>query len=132
MLAYGAKMVVAIVHMVTGCLCPQYVDYRQICRSAGCDLPQLEFRRQIAQTYLLKYKVPPKGAGRPATASQSSSGNRVSDDLHYDGIAHLVYPTEGNKRRQRAGERCSSVGRTECRKYGVGLCIGCFAPFHTS
>ena len=27
----GKKMVVAIVHMVTGCFCPQCVDYRQIC-----------------------------------------------------------------------------------------------------
>ena len=64
-----------------------------IARSTGSDLPQLEFRRQIAQTYLVRYGVPPKAVGHPATAAQSSTGSRVSDELRYDGIGHLVYPT---------------------------------------
>jgi len=98
-----------------------------IARSTGSDLPQLEFWRLIAQTYVMRYKAPPKGTGHPATAAQSSTGSRVSDELRYDGIGHLVYPTENNKR---AGHACCSVGRTECRKCDVGLCVSCFGPFH--
>ena len=64
-------------------------------RSAGTgsDLPQLGFRRQIAQTLTYRdvasttsceiYGVPPKAAGRPATAATRS---RVSDELRYDGL----------------------------------------------
>jgi len=101
-----------------------------IARSTGSDLPQLEFRRLIAQTYLKRYKAPPKGPGRPATAAKSSKGSHVSDELRYDGFGHLVYPTENNKRRRCAGHACCSVGRTECRKCDVGLCVSCFGPFY--
>ncbi|KAG5887659.1 hypothetical protein JTB14_037657 [Gonioctena quinquepunctata] len=45
------------------------------------NIKQLVVRRQIVQTYLTEYAVPPKGAGKPATSRSSVSLNRVSDDL---------------------------------------------------
>jgi hypothetical protein len=95
------------------------------------DVPQLEFRRQIVKTYLLRYKIPPKAPGRPSISAASSSGDRVSDELRFDGLCHFVFPTEGGKRRRCAGSGCKSVGRTECRKCDVGLCVPCFASFHS-
>jgi hypothetical protein len=100
-------------------------------KNAGSDVRQLEFRRQIAQTYLLRYKVPPKAPGRPSTSAASSSSIRVSDEIRFDGLRHFVFPTDSGKRRRCAGSGCCSVGRTECRKCDVGLCIACFALFHT-
>lgn len=101
-----------------------------LAKGAGSEVPQLEFRRQLAQTYLTRYQNPPKGPGRPAASHASSTGCRVSDEIRCDGLHHIVYPTEDGKRRRCAGDGCSTVGRTECRKCGVGLCVQCFAPFH--
>ncbi|KAG5862926.1 hypothetical protein JTB14_027434 [Gonioctena quinquepunctata] len=39
------------------------------------NIKQLVFRRQIVQTYLTKYAVPPKGAGKPATSRSSVMTN---------------------------------------------------------
>jgi hypothetical protein len=99
-------------------------------KQTGVAMPQLEFRRQIAQTYLTRFKAPPKGPGRPSTSRGSAADSRVLDELRYDGLDHLVFPTVDSKRRRCAGYGCSSVGRTECRKCDVGLCISCFAEFH--
>ncbi|KAI4459501.1 hypothetical protein MML48_6g00004129 [Holotrichia oblita] len=79
-------------------------------------------------TYLTKYKNPPKSSGRVSTAAASTS--RVSDDLRYDGLLHYIYVPE-NKRRRCAGIDCKSRGRTMCSKCDVGLCIECFRIFHT-
>lgn len=100
-------------------------------KSTGELIPNLQFRRQVATTYLTKYGVPPKGAGRPAVALNSLTLNRISDDVRYDRRDHLVQPVPNKKRRRCAGEGCSSVGRTECSKCHVGLCVECFVTFHT-
>lgn len=94
-------------------------------------LTQLQFRRQIVQTYLTRYGLPPKGPGRPATSRSSVTLNRVSDDLRYDGRNHLLVPNENKKRRRCAAEGCSSSVRTKCRKCDVGLCVECNEMFHT-
>lgn len=99
-------------------------------KQTGVAMPQLEFRRQIAQTYLTRFKAPPKGPGRPSISRGSAADSRVLDELRYDGLNHLVFPTVDSKRRRCAGHGCSSVGRTECRKCDVGLCVSCFAEFH--
>lgn len=101
-------------------------------KNTGDSMPQLEFRRRLVQTYLTRYKVPPKMPGRPSTSRGANADNRVADEIRLDGRDHLVFPTEGGKRRRCAGHGCSSVGRTECRKCEVGLCITCFASFHRS
>lgn len=99
-------------------------------KQAGQQLSQLEFRRSVVQTYLTRFMIPPKGPGRPVTSHGSMSDSRISDDLRYDGLDHLVHPTEEGKRRRCAGQGCTTVGRTECRKCGVGLCVPCFGGFH--
>ncbi|KAH0815260.1 hypothetical protein GEV33_007531 [Tenebrio molitor] len=77
-------------------------------RKSGGTFSQLEFRHCIAQAYLKTYGTPPKGAGRPSTSSSSVSLNRVSDELRYDSVDHLVVSIPHNKRRCCAGEGCSS------------------------
>lgn len=93
-------------------------------------LSQLDFRRNIAQTYLKKYENPPKTAGRPSTSKFSVSCNRISDDLRYDGLNHLLTYVPNNKRRC-AGEGCPTSARTMCTKCDVGLCLECNVIFHT-
>jgi len=103
-----------------------------LAKGAGSTIPQLEFRRQVAQTYLQRYGTMPKSAGRPSTSKASSQrDSRVSDDIRFDGRDHLVIATADGKRRRCAGGDCLSVVRTECEKCGVGLCIPCFVKFHT-
>lgn len=46
-------------------------------KKAGHDMRQLQFRREIAQTYLERYKKPPKTGGRPVTSPCSSTGSRL-------------------------------------------------------
>lgn len=99
-------------------------------KTDGC-MSQLDFRRSIVQSYLRTYGVPPRRAGRPAVSKTSITLNRVSDELRYDGLNHLVISTQNKQRRRCAGEGCSSVIRTMCQKCDVGLCIDCFAIFHT-
>lgn len=93
------------------------------------ETPQLEFRREIAQTYLKKFQNLPKSSGRPATYSKDS---KISPDIRLDRVDHLVQYIPNNKRRRCVGHnhKGSSV-RTQCRKCDVGLCIDCFVDFHT-
>lgn len=51
------------------------------------NISQVNFRREIAQNYLVKYGVPPRGARRPSFYSESS---RVFPDLRYDQQGHFV------------------------------------------
>lgn len=102
----------------------------QLNRKSGGKMTQLMFRREIATTYLRSFGTPPKGPGRPRTSLSSVTMNRISDNLRYDKIDHLVSHTSGKKRRRCAGEGCSSSVRTMCIKCDVGLCLDCFVPFH--
>lgn len=104
----------------------------QLHKKAGGSFQQLNFRREIANNYLKTYGSVPKGPGRPATSRSSITLNRVSDNLRYDRLDHLVESCPGNKRRRCAGEGCSSHVRTMCKKCDVGLCIPCFSIFHTN
>jgi hypothetical protein len=103
----------------------------QLRRSAGNLQPQLDFRRELVITYIVRFGEASKGPGRPITSKRSVSDSRVSDDIRYDGMDHLVVSTPQKKRRRCAGEGCVSVGRTMCRKCDVGLCIECFSIFHS-
>lgn len=94
-------------------------------------VPNILFRREIAQMLIQQYVNPPSRPGRPAVGLNSLTLHRVSDDLRYDRKDHLVVSVPDKKRRRCAGEGCSSVGRTQCNKCNVGLCIECFLPFHT-
>ncbi|XP_064486109.1 piggyBac transposable element-derived protein 3-like [Ornithodoros turicata] len=103
-----------------------------VLRKSGTDIRQLEFRRQIVLTYLTRYKNAPKGPGRTRISKESSSGSRVSDNIRYDRLDHLVLSTPEKRRLRCAEENCTSQVRTKCAKCNVGLCIDCFVPFHTA
>lgn len=55
---------------------------------------------------------------------------RISDDLRYDGIDHLLIPTSEKKKKRCVGERCLLIIRTMCEKCNVGLCLGSNFTFH--
>nr|CAI5831573.1 unnamed protein product [Callosobruchus analis]CAI5839620.1 unnamed protein product [Callosobruchus analis] len=99
-------------------------------KCSGRQTTNLNFRRELATTYLRKFKNVSKGSGRPSASKNSVTLNRVSDDLRYDHVDHLIEHVPNKKRRRCAGEGCSSVGRTQCGKCGIGLCVECFAIFH--
>lgn len=101
-------------------------------RSSGNVQPQLDFRREMVQCYLSRYGVQSKGPGRPISSKRSISLSRVSDDIRYDGMDHLVVSTPQKKKRRCAGDGCSSIMRTMCKKCDVGLCIECFSLFHST
>lgn len=100
-------------------------------KKAGNQCTQLEFRRDIVETYLTKYKNPPKATGRPSSSLSSKSSHRVGDNIRYDNVGHLLAPTTNKKKIRCAGESCSSIMRTICTKCNIGLCINCNVSFHT-
>jgi len=91
------------------------------------NMPQLQFRREIAQAYLSKYGESSKGAGRPRS---STSSGRVLTDIRYDGVNHLVTKIPDGKKRRCNGDRCKSIMRTMCIKCKVGICVDCFVNYH--
>lgn len=100
-------------------------------KSSGRAITNLSFRRHIVQTYLKRYGTAPKGAGRKPISNQSVSRKRVSDDIRYDKLEHYVNYVPNKKRKRCAGEKCSSVVRTQCDKCDLGMCVVCFKTFHT-
>jgi hypothetical protein len=85
-------------------------------------MSQLEFKRNIVTTNLLKYQDLPKTKGRSRV---------VNTDIYQDGIQHYVANVPDGKRRQCSYENFNGRGRTMCNKCDKGLCISCFIPFHT-
>jgi hypothetical protein len=53
-------------------------------------ISQLVFRKELVNVYLQKYKIIPKGIGKPTMSSFSQSHCRISDSIRYDKIDHLV------------------------------------------
>lgn len=70
----------------------------QLRRSAGSGQPQLDFRRELVITYITRFGEASKGPWRPMTSKRSVSDSRVSDDIRYDGMDHLVVSTPRKKR----------------------------------
>ena len=97
-------------------------------KQAHPDFPQLDFIRQIVQTYVARATPSNKSMGRPAAVAKTSL--RVLDDVRFDGRDHLVINrnsqgTCANK------NRCKSFPKTGCNKCNVPLCVKCFVDFHT-
>ncbi|XP_033214089.1 piggyBac transposable element-derived protein 3-like [Belonocnema kinseyi] len=92
--------------------------------SSGTKIPKLQFCRQLAQTYLVRFKTPIKKAGPSAHAK-----NKCIDSIRYDRIDHFVAPIEN--RRRCANKPCSSHVKTICQKCDVGLCVRCFVKYHS-
>lgn len=88
----------------------------------------LEFRRELVQSYLKTYGEQPKGGGRQRVGMREEGDSRVKNFVRYDNMGHFV--VEAEKRRRCAGMQCKAVRTTMCAKCNVGLCIACFKPFH--
>lgn len=100
-------------------------------KRSGKSVTQLQFRRDIVNTYLQRYGTASKGAGRPLSASLSSTqGSRIGDAIRYDRTDHLLISISNKKRRRCAMEGCTTSTRTMCRKCDVGLCLDCNVNFH--
>lgn len=63
----------------------------------------------------------------PGPAKKSTS-RTLLPAVRFDGMHHYVAPC----RRRYAGTDCKSFGRTMCTKCDVGLCVPCFAKYHTN
>lgn len=100
-------------------------------KKSGRTATQLQFRREIVNTYLKKYGTVAKGAGRPSSSLSSTQGHRVSEDIRYDRTDHLLVYIPDQKRRRCAMELCTTSARTMCKKCNIGLCITCNVGFHT-
>ena len=97
-------------------------------KNCGSIITQLDFRREIVETYLTTYHCLPRGRGSPST---SKSGGHVLKSTRYDRIDHFIQAVPFKKRKQCAGETCNSVDLTICSRCKVGLCIDCFECYHT-
>lgn len=97
----------------------------QLHRVAHPEMPQLDFRREIALYYCGHYGVPPKSTG--------NRKRKFEDDDYasprYDNVSH--WPRHMSKRRRCALESCQSSMRTICTKCNVGLCVNCFESYHS-
>lgn len=91
-------------------------------------ISQLEFRRQLAVYYCKHYGIPPKSPGPAPFHRYAYQPGRVEHTLRYDQVGHFVVPSN---RRHCAGDGCRVNGRTACGKCNVGLCVQCFAQYHT-
>lgn len=90
---------------------------------------QFEFRRELAVFYCKHYGVPAKNSGPQTTHNHAYDLNNVKNTLRFDGIKHYVVPIE--KKRRCARDTCKSIIRTACGKCDIGLCVPCFADYHT-
>lgn len=83
----------------------------------------INFRREIVQVYLTRYKTVSKAPGRRPLAKNALPA------LRFHRMDHFVASCN---RRRCAGAGCKSFGRTMCQKCDVGLCLNCFATYHTN
>ena len=86
-------------------------------------LSNIDFRRQVAMSYILRFGNESKASGRK---SQVPAENKI----RFDNIGHLIQLIPSKKRRRCQGDLCKSVISTECVKCNVGLCTSCFLSYH--
>lgn len=85
----------------------------------------LDIRRKIALAYLAKNtSSAPK---RPGPQKSKLFGGRVSVDVRFDGVNHLIIPIATQRRYAQCGKKSKRI----CGKCDVALHDCCFAPFHT-
>lgn len=87
-------------------------------------LSQIEFKRNIAVYYCRHYETLPIVTGPKRQRREDDNARNV----RYDGRDHFVTSCP---RRRCAGDICNSTVRTMCMMCNVGLCVACFADYHT-
>ncbi|KAJ6647185.1 Chimeric ERCC6-PGBD3 protein [Pseudolycoriella hygida] len=87
----------------------------QLARKANPKLVQLQFRRNLAMSYMSAHSQHPKSVGRRRKISSDD------DTTRFDKIGHFVRNTLNKKQRRCRGNNCKSKVRTECLKCDVGL-----------
>ena len=100
--------------------------YRQTPAHDMQPMSLLQFRRSIAQTYIMKYKGR-ETIGRPVGRSKALD-KRVPADVRFDGQEHYIKPIPT----QRRCSHCSMKAKTVCSKCGVAVHDRCFEDFHTN
>ena len=94
-------------------------------RQVGNNISHLNFKREIAISYVKRFQNPPKKPGRKPMNLPGGTDSR------FDSLHHFVQATANDSKRRCAGELCKSKDRTECNKCSVGLCVRCFKAYHT-
>lgn len=89
------------------------------------NMPQLDFKREIATYYCKHYGTLPA----PSGPKRQRREDALTINIRYDDMKHFVVPI--TSRRRCANESCKSSVRTICQKCDVGLCLPCFADYHT-
>ena len=87
----------------------------------GNNISQLNFKREIAMSYVKRFQNPPKKPGQKPTNLPGGTDSR------FDGLHHYVQATANDSKRRCSGELCKSKGKTKCN---VGLCVRCFKAYH--
>ena len=83
----------------------------------------LEFRRYVANYYLLHYGTQKKSSGRKVVTAPGV------DEVRFDRQDHFVARNHNNSRRRCA--HCGSRSVYGCIKCDKGLCPECFSAYHT-
>ncbi|KAI5702090.1 hypothetical protein M8J75_016494 [Diaphorina citri] len=82
-------------------------------REVNAGMTQLQFRREIVQHDLVRYKTQPRHARQPRVASSAL-------DTRFDRTDHLVAVIPDRRRRRCVGLHCTTKARTMCTKSDVG------------
>ena len=85
----------------------------------------VQFRRNVAMTYVMKYRNVTSG-GRPVR-NPSVKCRKVSPEVRHDGLNHFNGRIDGGQKRC---AQCSMKVQKRCTKCGVALHDRCFELFH--
>ena len=85
----------------------------------------VQFRREIAMCYIMKYRNRNE-IGRPPGRPQAIS-RRVPIEVRFDGTNHFIGTTSTQKRYAQCGMKV----KKKCNKCNVGLHDRCFEQFHS-
>lgn len=110
--------------LIDACLQNAWLLHRKVHQK----MTQFEFRRQVAIYYCNHFGEASKSSGPRSAHRKAYDETSVRYTLRFDQVGH--FPIASSRRRC-AGELCKSSIRTACVKCDVGLCIPCFASYHT-
>jgi len=89
-------------------------------------LTLVQFRRDVALTYIMKYRVSDSVC---PLRSRAVTCRTVPDDVRFDGQSHFIGRIDGGQKRC---AQCGMKVQKKCNKCGVALHDRCFEIFHQS